>query len=463
MPSSSRDRILLAALWRSLHGDERSLETVELKGTEQGFRSVYEVLALATASVGVASLAASELLATRTGKSLPAVTIERAHAARAFQSERLFRSLASPTPDNWDLLAGDYACADGFIRLHTNYSYHRDAMLSVLEVAPERASVTSAVASWPGELLERRVVEAGGAAAYMRSARDWSEHAQGRAVAREPLFALSTEACTGPLPEMAGSALPLSGIRVLDLTRVIAGPLATRFLAAYGADVLRIDPPGFVEVPLLVRDMTAGKRSATLDLRRAVDRETFEHLVKGAHVLVHGYRADALTRLGFHEARLRALNPELVLLYCNAYGWTGPWRERRGFDSLVQMSCGIASRGAEVYGARGPQPLPVQAPDHATGYLLAGAACRALTRRITESRSSTGRLSLARTAHALMSLGESADPHASVDLGEAQLFMEEAETGWGRVQRVRIPGQIAGAAPAFARVAGPLGRDAARW
>ncbi len=138
----------------------------------------------------------------------------------------------------------------------------------------------------------------------------------------------------------------LAGLRVLDLTRVLAGPVATRFLAGFGADVVRIDPPGWDE-PALEPEVTLGKSCARLDLRRDADRATFERLLSGADVLVHGYRPGALDGLGYGAAARQSLAPGLVEVCLDAYGWTGPWAGRRGFDSLVQMSCGIAQAGQD--------------------------------------------------------------------------------------------------------------------
>jgi crotonobetainyl-CoA:carnitine CoA-transferase CaiB-like acyl-CoA transferase len=178
---------------------------------------------------------------------------------------------------------------------------------------------------------------------------------------------------------------------VLDLTRVLAGPVATRFLAGYGADVLRIDPPGWNE-PGVIPEVTLGKRCARLDLTQAADRATFETLLAEADVLVHGYRPAALERLGYSEAYRRQRNPSLIDVALDAYGWTGPLAGRRGFDSLVQMSCGIADHGMRRQGAGKPVPLPVQALDHATGYLIAAAVVRALIARLSDGRVQQARL-----------------------------------------------------------------------
>src|SRR6202035_1804227 len=196
----------------------------------------------------------------------------------------------------------------------------------------------------------------------------WLASAPGAASAAAPGLAvterpLATGSGTARAERPAGR--PYAGVRVLDLTRVIAGPIATRFLAAYGADVLRVDPPGFAEVPAILPETTAGKRTAAVSLAMPDGRATFERLVAGADVLVTGLRADALGRLGYDDATLTELNPALVIASHNAYGWDGPWRDRRGVGSLGQMSCGITAAG----GGDGPVPLPVQALDHTTGYL----------------------------------------------------------------------------------------------
>jgi hypothetical protein len=279
----------------------------------------------------------------------------------------------------------------------------------------------------------------------------WRAHPQGVAVAREPLCERGAQGLPHSLPSDASG--PLSGVRVLDLTRVIAGPIGTRHLAAFGADVLRIDPPGFEEVGAVLPEATRGKRCAALDLREAADRSKWEALVASAHVLVHGYRPGAMEVLGYPEERLRSLNPDLVVVRHDAYGWSGPWADRRGFDSLVQMSTGIAHPGHDGR----PTPLPAQALDHGTGYLIAAAVCRGLTDGCRNAR-----LSLARTAQLLVELGTDGDPHAA-GAQDADDILESADTAWGRVRQVPCPGRIEGYEIRWREPAGPLGRHPARW
>jgi crotonobetainyl-CoA:carnitine CoA-transferase CaiB-like acyl-CoA transferase len=251
---------------------------------------------------------------------------------------------------------------------------------------------------------------------------------------------------------------------VLDLTRVIAGPVCTQFLAGYGADVLRLDPPGFEEVPALLPLTTAGKRTAAVDLTAAAGRAAFERLAAEADVLVTGLRADALDRLGYDDAALADRNPGLIIVSHDAYGWTGPWRDRRGFDSLVQLSCGIAAAGAAAAGAGKPVPLPVQALDHATGYLLAAAVGQALTARLTGGTVCRIRGSLTATANLLWSLPRTADLGAPPAMPRREeIPLTDTQTAWGPARRVALPGEIAGVSPAPLAGAGPLGRHRPAW
>lgn len=225
--------------------------------------------------------------------------------------------LNRPPAALWDPFAGDYATRDGWIRLHTNAAHHRQAMEKVLGVYPDRAALAAEVQNWSAETLEQAVVDAGGCAAQMRSVAQWQQHPQGIAVSQEPLFAQQATAAGTILAWPLSAARPLLGIRVLDLTRIIAGPVATRFLASLGAEVLRIDPPDWQE-PTLEEEITSGKRCARLDLKNAAGLAQLRVLLSQADVLVHGYRADALEKLGLDAATRQQLAPGLVDVSLNA-------------------------------------------------------------------------------------------------------------------------------------------------
>jgi crotonobetainyl-CoA:carnitine CoA-transferase CaiB-like acyl-CoA transferase len=420
--------------------------------------SAYPVSDLAAASIASAGLAVADLCAAA-GLARPDVAVDRGLADAWFGFALTPVGWSIPSP--WDPIAGDYAAlGGGWIRLHTNAPRHRAAALRVLGVEAEREHVAAAVARWSADELEEAVVAEGGCAATLRTPDEWSVHPQGSAVAREPLVAIDDTD-----PDAAGSGWdpsperPLAGLRVLDLTRVLAGPVATRLLAGLGADVLRIDPPDWDE-PGVVPDMMIGKRAARLDARDPADRERLLALLAGADVLVHGYRSDALDRLGLGDAIRRTVRPGLVDVSLDAYGHTGPWVARRGFDSLVQMSTGIAGSGLRQGTAAKPTPLPVQALDHATGYLMAAAALAGLARRVRHARGSRARLSLARTALELENARSL--PSRPVATGSAHPGIP-IDTAWGSATLPPPPLTLTGVRIGWDRGPRPLGSDAPIW
>jgi len=420
--------------------------------------SVFAVTDLAAASVGAACLAVAELMHARHG-TWPSATVDRRLAS--FWFARSIRPDGWELTTVWDTVAGDYQAADSWIRLHTNAPHHRAAALAVLDAPEDREQVARVVSRWPAEALESAIVEWGGCAAAMRTASAWAAHPQGQAVASEPLVHHAS-GMTGPAPGWTVAAeRPLHGIRVLDMTRVLAGPVATRFLAGYGAEVLRIDPPGWNE-PGVVPDVVLGKRCARLDLRRPGDRAAWEGLLARADVLVHGYRPGALDGLGLDADRRNALCPGLVDVSLDAYGWSGPWQGRRGFDSLLQMSTGIAEAGMRQAGLDRPTPLPVQALDHATGAIMAAAAVRGLTRRLSTGAGSSARTSLARTAVLLTSLPRGGSTPLAPERPDDLMDTIEA-TAWGPARRIRPPCSVEGAPMRWDHPATELGSATAEW
>jgi hypothetical protein len=259
---------------------------------------------------------------------------------------------------------------------------------------------------------EYAIVTGGGAAAATRTLDEWAAHPQGQAAAAEPLIDMTFgdgAFGSGPLAGWAPTPeRPLAGIRVLDITRVLAGPVGTRTLAGYGAEVLRIDPPGFLEPGGSAGggDLTLGKRCVYLDMSTPAGRDTFLTLLSQADVLVHGLRPGALDGLGLGADVRRAAAPGVIEVTLNAYGWTGPWRGRRGFDTLVQTSSGMSTELMRRGGLSGPKLLPSQVLDFATGYLIAAAAIRGLAERARHGRWSSWRLALARTGALLRGAGE---------------------------------------------------------
>jgi hypothetical protein len=441
---------MLGAILQELDGDAAQCAFRD----DDSLPSIFGTSDLAAASVGAAGLMLAQL---------PGVGGEVAVSRRL--SSLWFGWSIQPqgweVPPLWDAVAGDYRAADRWIRLHTNAPHHRAAAMAVLDCPPERQAVARAVAGWQADELEAAVIAQGGCAATMRSIDEWREHPQGRALAQAPLFLQESRDCASwdwrPAP-----ARPLRGIRVLDLTRVLAGPVATRFLAGFGADVLRIDPPAWDEAGV-IPEVALGKRCARLDISKAEDHAVFARLLSQADVLVHGYRNGALDHLGFSAEERAAINPNLIDVSLNAYGWSGPWRDRRGFDSLVQMSCGIADAGMRAQGAAKPVPLPVQALDHATGYLMAAAVLRGVRARLNEQRAMRLRLSLARTARLLIESPRPPERAAWQALRPDDIAPDIEQTSWGPVRRVAAPASVGGVRMYWDRPATALGSAEPCW
>jgi hypothetical protein len=455
-------REFLGEIWGALGGNAGDIERVELIG-EGDWPSVFAVSDLAAACVAGVGAATAELIDARFGGA-PRVSVSRRLSSLWFGYS--LRPMGWTMPSPWDPIAGDYPTADGWIRLHTNAPHHRDAALAVLDVPASKEDVARAVSAWKGEALETAVVERGGCAAQMRSVHAWREHPQGESVAAESLVARRITDDVSGVNEARSAwsptaQRPLQGLRVLDLTRVLAGPVATRALAGFGADVLRIDSPTWDE-PAVVPDVTLGKRCARLDLRDAAGRARLHDLLRQADVLVHGYRADALERLGLGVETRRDIRPGLIDVCLDAYGWTGPWRNRRGFDSLVQMSSGIADAGMRQLGKPRPTPLPVQALDHGAGYLMAAAVIRGLTQREVTRRGFEARVSLARTAELLIR-GPAGGTDTSLAAEEGDWAPAMEQSPFGTSQRLRAPVSLGATVMHWDRPAAALGSSPPEW
>jgi len=445
--------------WGALGGDAGTLDAVEVDRCDGVLPSPLAVGALACATVAAALAAAAELAQAR-GRPRPAVSLEAAHVAAAFVSERFCRVGGQPFAAGFHALSAFMPAADGWVRLHGNYPHHRAALLTALGVGDD--DVRAAVAERGAIEVEEAVVAAGGCAAAVRDEAAWAAHPQGAAIAAAPLLDFSVGTGRGPaLGPLLAEALPAAGVRVLDLTRVIAGPVGTRMLGALGADVLRIDPPWLPELEEQAVEAGPGKRSAFLDLRRAEGRATFEGLLADADVLVHGYRPGALAAYGLDAQSLAERHPHLTVVTLSGWGARGPWGGRRGFDSLVQAATGIATACAEP-GSAAPGKLPAQALDHGTGYLIAAAALRGLTHRAREGRAAHAELALARTAHWLLRQPRTADRPTTTE-PDASSYLTSLPSPRGEITLVAPPGSLDGRPLDWRSAPTVPGSDAPHW
>jgi crotonobetainyl-CoA:carnitine CoA-transferase CaiB-like acyl-CoA transferase len=458
-------REILADLWTLAGGEPAALETVTLTGDEAQLPSSFRVAAAAQASIAAAGLAAADIWKLRSGQS-QGTAVDMRHAVVECRSERYLRVDGKPPPPAWDAIAGVYTTRDRrFVRLHTNFPHHRAAVCTVLGCEAERDQVQAALMQWDAEAFETAAYAAGGVVAMMRSHQEWSALPHAKALAALPTLTIEKIGEAPPKPWPAGDR-PLAGLRVLDLSRVIAGPVAGRTLAAHGADVLLISGPELPAIPWLTIDTGRGKLSGFADLKNAQGRDVLRDLVAHADIFSQGYRPSALAALGFAPEDLARINPGIISVSLSAYGHAGPWAERRGFDSLVQTSTGFNHAEGEAAGVEGPKELPAQMLDHATGYLMAFGAMMAKARQSREGGSWHVRVSLAQTGRWLWNLGRVADGLSTEDALKGEVvapFMEEVASGFGPLRAVRHAA-ILSKTPAFwARPAMPLGSHPPQW
>lgn len=455
-------------MWGDIGGDPAALNRLSLTGEGLVYPSTFRVADVAQASMALATLAAAEIYRLRTGVSQQA-SIDRLHAAVEFRSERYMTVDGGKAPDLWDPIAGAYRCGDGrWVRIHTNFPHHRDGVLDLLVCDHDRDAVTAALDKWTAQDFEDAMAERGLVATMMRSLDEWSAHPQAAALADQPVISIEkiADGPVMPLPDTDPSDQPLCGLNVLDLTRVIAGPVCGRMLAAQGATVLNITAPHLPLMLPLVIDAGRGKKRAYLDLREKDGRRALQTLVGQADVFVQGYRPGGLADAGFSPEQAAEIQPGIIYASLSAYGPTGPWAMRRGFDSLVQNTNGMNHAEAEAAGlADGPKPLPCQALDHASGYFLALGSLMALQRRAAEGGSWHVRVSLARTGEWIKSLGRVPDGLGCADLtaDEVGPFLTEYASGFGVLRAVRHAGLLDETPPHWRLPSMPHGSHKPEW
>jgi crotonobetainyl-CoA:carnitine CoA-transferase CaiB-like acyl-CoA transferase len=457
---------ILGDLWTLAGGDASALEAVKLTGDEPQLPSSFRVAAAAQASIAAAGLAAAEIWKLRSGQS-QAVAVDMRHAVVECRSERYLRVEGKPPPPAWDAIAGIYRTRDQrYVRLHTNFPHHRAAVCKVLDCKPQREDVQAALMQWDGEAFESAAYAAGGVVAMMRSYQEWSDLPHASALASLPPIEIERigEAAPKPWPATSGDR-PLAGVRVLDLSRVIAGPVAGRTLAAHGADVLLISGPDLAAIPWLNIDNGRGKLTSFVDLKTEEGQSRLRELLSEADVFSQGYRPCALAALGFSPQDAARVNPGIVYVSLSAYGHAGPWADRRGFDSLVQTATGFNHSEGQAAGVEGPKELPAQMLDHATGYLMAFGAMMAKARQSREGGSWHVRVSLAQTGRWLWNLGRVADGFQTTDLkaDDAGRFLEDMPSGFGPLRAVRHSAVLSKTPALWARPAMPLGSHPPKW
>lgn len=438
---------------------------VSLIGDDPVWPTRYRIGAAGAAAIAATGVAAAQLWKLRTGRAQEVQVSVRA-AAAALRSARYMKLDGPAQPDTVDPFTGFYPADDGrWVYLHCNFPNHRDCALAVVGItSATKDDLAAGVARWDGAALEDSVMNAGGCAALTRSEQEWLLHPQAAAIKALPLLEIVRigDAPAQPLPS---GTRPLSGIRVLDLTRVLAGPTCARTLAEHGADVLKISAPHLPHSGWLEFDTGLGKMSAYLDLRRPNDAATLQELAQSADVFSQSYRPGALEHHGFGPGELAALRPGIVCVELSAWGREGPWHQRRGFDTIVQTATGMAMVSGD--GIK-PQLMPVSAIDYISGYLMAFGAMVALARRALQGGSWLVRVSLARTGRWIVDRGlldRAALSDVPNDLSPAEIHQLTMETitPVGKLQHLAPIAQMSDTRAYWARPPVPLGTHPPRW
>ena len=453
----------LRDLWLAAGLSPGALARADLAGADPASPSSFAVGSAAQASIAAAALAATEIGRLRNGLVQRAAVDMRAAVAEC----SAWFSIDGRTPDRWDRISGLYRCRDGWVRVHANFAHHRDGALRLLGLPPgddtPRRAVEDALAKWNALEFEAAAAAANLVVAAVRSFEEWDAHPQARVLAGQALLTWEKigEAPPRSLPPLAPDAAPLAGLRMLDLTRILAGPVGGRTLAAYGADVMLVNSPLLPNIESII-ETSRGKLSVHIDLETGAGRDALRGLLASAHVFTQGYRPGGLARHGFGPAEAAQIRPGIVCVSLSAYGHAGPWAARRGFDSLVQTATGINHAEMLAAGDATPRALPVQILDYASGFLMAFAAQAALIRQAREGGSWHVRVSLARTALWLRSLGRVTDGFsaASPDPGE---FAQQSESGWGTLRAIKHAAWLSQTPPHWRRRSEKPGMSSPVW
>jgi crotonobetainyl-CoA:carnitine CoA-transferase CaiB-like acyl-CoA transferase len=462
--SMQTPRDILSDLWRLAGGEPTALDAVTLTGEDPQLPSSFRVGAAAQVPIAASGLAAAEIWKARSGQAQKLV-VDMVHAVVECRSERYLRLDGKPPPPSWDPTAGVYkTCDRRFVRLHTNFPHHRAAICKVLNCEPEREKIQAALMQWDGEAFETAAYAVGAVVSLMRSYDEWSASPQAKALAGLPVLTIEKIGEAPPRPWPTGDR-PLAGIRVLDLSRVIAGPVAGRTLAAHGADVMLISGPELPAIPWLTIDTGRGKLSSFAELKSGQGRDTLRRLLAEADIFSQGYRPRAIASLGFSPEDAAKISPGIVYATLSAYGHAGPWADRRGFDSLVQTATGFNHAEGQAAGIEGPKELPAQMLDHATGYLMAFGAMMAKLRQSREGGSWHVRVSLAQTGRWFWNLGRIADGLKTSDMKPeaVALVMQEMPSGFGTLNAVSHAARLSKTSAFWARPAMPLGSNPPEW
>jgi crotonobetainyl-CoA:carnitine CoA-transferase CaiB-like acyl-CoA transferase len=460
-------------IWESLELPRHALDALKLPGEDDpALPSSFKIGILAQATVALSALAAALTFVTRSGsKQLPQVEVSQLGAVIEFKSALLFTLHWLPTPSpKSPPLGGLYQTSDGYIRLHDAFPHHILGTLKLLGVSSSanRGDIARAILKWKSVDLETVGTAEGRLANYaLRSYGEWDVLPQSRAISNNPVVLQQVTAGPPKALPSTQSKKCLHGLRVVEMSRVIAAPVSGMTLAAHGADVLWVTSYNLPNLPQLDRNFSRGKRKIELDLNQASDKERLMELLKTCDVFIQSYRPGSLAAsFGLSAEELARINPNIICANLSAFGPSGPWANRRGFDSLVQTCSGMNVSEAEHAGEGEPaRVMPCQALDYSSGYLLATGIMAALHHRATRGGAWRVDVLLAGAMKYLRSLGQypgatgfqAPDYHSPEDVPE-ELF-ETKETGVGLMTAIKHTPIIEGCEIGWDAMPKPYGSD----
>jgi crotonobetainyl-CoA:carnitine CoA-transferase CaiB-like acyl-CoA transferase len=465
MPREALRTICPATGWST----ERAESVTFTSASDPILPTPFRVGTAGAAALAATGIAAADLWKHRTGRDQD-IAVDVRQATASLRSAHYLKVGDGEVSAARNSIMGFYPTKDGrWSYVHANFPNHRAAALKVLGCEESREAVTRAVATWNAADLEEAIIAAKGAGGMVRSHAEWADHPQAAAIAALPLMEIIKIGDSDPEPLPDGNR-PLAGIRVVDMTRVLAGPTCARTLAEHGAEVMKISAEHLPNLGYQELDTGLGKLSTYLDLRDPSKVDTLRGLIRDADVFSQGYRPGTLGSRGLSPEELSALRPGLVYVSLCAFGHTGPFASRRGFDTVIQAVSGIAARQADVVPAKmpGPQFYPCSAIDYCTGYLMATGAMIALKRRAEQGGSWLIRISLAQVGKWIVDLGEV--PAAALSAVPAEFSPEElnrwsmdTDTPSGRLRHLKPVVQLSETAPFWARPSVPLGFHPPVW
>ncbi|MDC1294038.1 CoA transferase [Candidatus Puniceispirillum sp.] len=448
-------------------------DEVSITGTDPVLNTHFRLAATASAAIAGIGVAVNDLWELKTGRR-QSIAIDAVAATAALKSKNYFQAknpngiLENVTDASHEEnrgLTGIFQTKDGrWLLPHFGLDHLRRRMLDLLQADANTDSIAKAVAKWDALELENAIDEARVCGGMIRTNEEWLQEPHGKILAAKPVIEIIKVGDSEPEPMPAGDR-PLSGIRALDLTRILAGPITGRTLAEHGADVLMVSAPHLPQVWSYVADTSHGKRSCYLDLRDESEKQTLLDLVKTADVFSQGYRPDKINQMGLGPEALADIRPGLVYVSINCYGADGPFSHRGGWEQIAQIMTGIAAEGVQSLAGYKPKTLPAAANDYITGYLGAYGTLLALARRAREGGSYHVRVSLCQTGMMIYDQGKVSALPENLDLGisDVESLCIESDSHLGRIKHLAPVLSLSETQPYWALPTPEMGSNDPRW